>query len=112
MKWILADQDRVETLIFDEVDSGIGGEVGEVVGDILSDIARTRQVITVTHLHQVARKSQFHYVIRKEQSEKETRSTILLIQKEDRVKEIARMLGGSDLTPSTLVLARELLESG
>ncbi len=112
LKWILADQDRVETLIFDEVDSGIGGEVGEVVGDILSDIARTRQVITVTHLHQVARKSQFHYVIRKEQSEKETRSTILLIQKEDRVKEIARMLGGSDLTPSTLVLARELLESG
>jgi DNA repair protein RecN (Recombination protein N) len=112
LKWILADQDRVETLIFDEVDSGIGGEVGEVVGDILSDIARTRQVITVTHLHQVARKSRFHYVIRKEQSDKETRSTISMIQKEDRVKEIARMLGGSDLTPSTLVLARELLESG
>lgn len=112
LKWILADEDRIETLIFDEVDSGIGGEVGEVVGDILSDIARTRQVIAITHLHQVARKSRFHYVIRKEQSDRETCSTVALIQKEDRVREIARMLGGSDLAPSTLLLARELLESG
>ncbi|MHB8422680.1 MAG: DNA repair protein RecN [Leptospirales bacterium] len=109
LKWILADQDRVETLVFDEVDSGIGGEVGETVGDILSDISRSRQVITITHLHQVARKGQTHLVVQKEQQDSMTISTLCEIEGEDRVREIARMLGGSDLAPSTLTLARELL---
>lgn len=109
LKWILAEQDQVETLVFDEVDSGIGGEVGETVGDILFDISRSRQVITITHLHQVARKATIHLVVQKQQAETFTTSTLGEIGGEDRVWEIARMLGGSDLAPSTLTLARELL---
>ncbi|MHB1286808.1 MAG: DNA repair protein RecN [Leptospirales bacterium] len=109
LKWLLSEQDRVETLVFDEVDSGIGGEVGETVGDILSDISRTRQVITITHLHQVARKAMSHLVVQKQQVEPFAVSTMGEIGGEDRVREIARMLGGSDLAPSTLILARELL---
>ena len=109
LKWLLSEQDQVETLVFDEVDSGIGGEVGETVGDILSDISRTRQVITITHLHQVARKAMIHLVVQKEQVEPFAVSTLKEIDGEDRVREIARMLGGTDLAPSTLILARELL---
>ena len=109
LKWILAEQDHVETLVFDEVDSGIGGEVGETVGDILSDISKSRQVIAITHLHQVARKGGTHLVAQKQQHDSMTISTLTEIEGEDRVREIARMLGGSDLAPSTLTLARELL---
>lgn len=112
LKQILAEKDAVETLIFDEVDSGIGGEVGETVGDILSEIAVTRQVIAITHLHQVARKAGAHLVIRKEQKDDVTESMVAMAEGERRVSEIARMLGGSELAPSTMTLARELLLSG
>ena len=111
LKQILAEKDSVETLVFDEVDSGIGGEVGETVGDILSEISRTRQVIAITHLHQVARKAGSHLVIQKMQEEGVTESTVSVAEGERRVSEIARMLGGSDLAPSTMTLARELLLS-
>ncbi len=111
LKQILAERDSVETLVFDEIDSGIGGEVGETVGDILSEISETRQVIAITHLHQVARKAGSHLVIRKTQKEDVTESTLDRTEGEQRVSEIARMLGGSELAPSTMTLARELLLS-
>jgi len=112
LKQVLAEKDSVETLVFDEVDSGIGGEVGETVGDIIAEIAGSRQVIAITHLHQVARKAGSHLVIRKEQKDNVTESTIFWAEGEVRVFEIARMLGGSGLAPSTITLARELLIPG
>ena len=111
LKQLLAEKDSVETLVFDEVDSGIGGEVGETVGDILSEISNTRQVVAITHLHQVARKAGTHLVIQKREKEGVTESTVTVAEGESRVSEIARMLGGSDLAPSTMTLARELLLS-
>lgn len=95
LKQLLAEKDSVETLVFDEVDSGIGGEVGETVGDILSEISSTRQVVAITHLHQVARKAGTHLVIQKREKEGVTESTVTVAEGESRVSEIARMLGGA-----------------
>jgi len=110
LKWILSDRDGDSTLIFDEVDSGIGGEVGEVLGDLLLEISRHRQVVTITHLHQVARKGNDHVLVQKNLIGEIVHSSIVKIEGEDRVGEIARMLGGGAMSPSTRLLARELLQ--
>ncbi|BAM07199.1 DNA repair protein RecN [Leptospirillum ferrooxidans] len=110
LKWILSDRDAGSTLIFDEVDSGIGGEVGEVLGDLLSEIAQHRQVVTITHLHQVARKGNAHLLVQKNLVGDIVQSSVREIEGEVRVGEIARMLGGDAMSPSTRLLARELLQ--
>ena len=110
LKWILSDRDADSTLVFDEVDSGIGGEVGEVLGDLLSEIAQHRQVVTITHLHQVARKGNAHLLVQKNLIGDIVQSNIVKIEGETRVGEIARMLGGDAMSPSTRLLARELLQ--
>jgi len=110
LKWILSDRDADSTLIFDEVDSGIGGEVGEVLGDLLAEISQHRQVVTITHLHQVARKGNDHVLVQKNLVGEIVQSSIIRIEGEDRVGEIARMLGGGAMSPSTRLLARELLQ--
>ncbi len=106
---VLADRDTVPTLIFDEIDSGIGGEVGEVLGDLLRGIGRSRQVVSITHLHQVARKGDHHIIVEKVTEKGETTSRAFPISGEDRVREIARMLGGEGISPSALSIARDLL---
>ena len=105
----LADRDPVPTLIFDEIDSGIGGEVGEVLGDLLREIGQTRQVISITHLHQVARKGDRHILVEKLSEKDETTSRAFFVEGEARVREIARMLGGEKISPSALSIARDLL---
>ncbi len=110
IKSVLADRDTIPTLVFDEIDSGIGGEVGEVLGDLLREIGRKRQVIVITHLHQVARKGDHHFLVSKTADSAQTHSRISMITGEDRVREIARMLGGENVSPSTLTIARELLK--
>ncbi len=105
----LADKDPVPTLIFDEIDSGIGGEVGEVLGDLLREIGQTRQVISITHLHQVARKGSRHVLVEKVTETDATTSRAFFVEGEDRVREIARMLGGEKISPSALSIARDLL---
>lgn len=110
IKSVLSDKDTIPTLVFDEIDSGIGGEVGEVLGDLLKEIGKKRQVIAISHLHQVARKGDNHFLVRKTAVSGKTRSQISKIDGEDRVKEIARMLGGESISPSTMTIARELLK--
>ena len=110
IKAVLADLDEVPTLVFDEIDSGIGGEVGEVLGDLLKEIGRRRQVLAITHLHQVARKGDHHLLVQKVAEDGHTRSRISAIAGEDRVREIARMLGGEKMSPQTMRIARELLD--
>ena len=105
----LADKDPVPTLIFDEIDSGIGGEVGEVLGDLLREIGQTRQVISITHLHQVARKGEHHILVEKVSDKDDTTSRAFFVEGEGRVREIARMLGGEKISPSALSIARDLL---
>ncbi len=111
LKAILAKMDSVETVVFDEVDAGIGGGVAEVVGKKLLLLAGTHQIICITHLPQIAKFGDHHYKISKKVVNKRTRTAILPLDKKDRVAEIARMLGGEKITRATLEHASELLEN-
>ena len=110
LKAILAATDSVETIVFDEVDAGIGGGTAEVVGRKLSELARRHQVICITHLPQIAKFGKHHYSISKHVNDGRTLTAIQPLNKGDRYKEIARMLGGEKITQTTLDHARELLK--
>ena len=97
------------TLIFDEVDSGIGGGVAEVVGRLLKRLGQDRQVLCVTHLPQVASQANQHFQVSKKSDGGKTVSRIDLLDAKTRVEEIARMLGGIEITATTRKHARELL---
>lgn len=99
------------TLIFDEVDSGIGGGVAEVVGRLLKRLGQDRQVLCVTHLPQVASQANQHFQVSKDSSNGKTQSQIDRLDSKQRVEEIARMLGGIEITATTRKHARELLAS-
>ena len=109
LKAILAETDEVETIVFDEVDAGIGGGTAEVVGRKLSELARHHQVICITHLPQIAKFGEHHFSISKHINDGRTLTAIQPLNKEERYKEIARMLGGEKITQTTLDHARELL---
>ncbi len=96
------------TMIFDEVDSGIGGGIAEIVGQKLRSLSHNRQVLCVTHLPQVASQAHQHLFVRKEQS-KTTASTVNLLNTEERIEEVARMLGGVNITENTRAHAKEML---
>ena len=99
------------TLIFDEVDSGIGGGVAEVVGRLLKRLGQDRQVLCVTHLPQVASQANHHFEVSKRSQQGKTVSQIVALDNKQRVEEIARMLGGIEITATTRKHARELLAS-
>jgi DNA repair protein RecN (Recombination protein N) len=101
-----------QTLIFDEVDSGVGGAVAETVGRLMRQLGVDRQVLAVTHLPQVAACADHHMLVSKQLQGKTTLSTVAAIQGEQRVGEIARMLGGEKLSSTTLAHAKEMLQSG
>jgi len=101
-----------QTLIFDEVDAGVGGAVAETVGRLMKQLGRDRQVLAVTHLPQVAACADHHLVVAKQRQGQATLSTVTPVQGEARVGEIARMLGGERLSNTTLAHAKEMLQSG
>lgn len=101
---------RVPTLIFDEVDSGIGGAVAEVVGNLLRELGARHQVLCVTHLPQVAARGQHHFQVSKQNIQGKTQSSIALLQQPERIEEVARMLGGIKITSTTREHAKELLQ--
>ncbi len=109
LKAILARNDSVETVVFDEVDAGIGGGVAEVVGRKLAELARHHQILCITHLPQIAKFGDRHFRIVKAVAHGRTRTSILPLDDGERVEEIARMLGGEEITGKTLDHARELL---
>ncbi|HEX4328643.1 MAG TPA: DNA repair protein RecN [Burkholderiales bacterium] len=100
---------KVPTLIFDEVDAGIGGAVAEVVGKLLKQLGAERQVFCVTHLPQVASQGDIHWRVAKQESGGSTLSSVTPLAKTERVDEIARMLGGSEITATTRKAAKEML---
>jgi DNA repair protein RecN (Recombination protein N) len=102
----------VSTLIFDEVDSGIGGGVAEVVGQKLRQLGASIQVLSVTHLPQVAAQGHQHLKVVKGTNGEFTRTEVHVLDTDQRVDEIARMLGGVVMTPQTLAHAREMLDRG
>ncbi len=99
----------VPTMIFDEVDSGIGGGIAEIVGQKMRHLSQNRQVLCVTHLPQVAAQAHHHLFVSKMADTSSTESTVLLLNEEQRIKEIARMLGGVNITEHTLSHAQEML---
>ena len=101
---------QAQTLIFDEVDSGVGGSVAETVGRLMSQLGKDRQVLAVTHLPQVASCADQHLVVAKKSENGATTSHVGLVAGEQRVAEIARMLGGERLSGTTLAHAREMLD--
>jgi DNA repair protein RecN (Recombination protein N) len=109
LKAILAAGDAVETVVFDEVDAGIGGAAAEVVGRKLHDLANHHQLICITHLPQIARFGDHHFRITKVVAAGRTRTIIQPLDTQGRLEEIARMLGGEKITARTLAHARELL---
>jgi DNA repair protein RecN (Recombination protein N) len=108
---ITAHAARIPTLIFDEVDTGIGGGVAEVVGRELRELGGNRQVLCVTHLPQVAAQAHQQFKVEKQTDGESTHTQVLALDADERVTEIARMLGGIELTANTLAHAREMLES-
>ena len=108
IKTVLADTDAVPTLIFDEIDTGISGRTAEKVGEKLEKIAKNHQVILITHLPQIAAKADRHFLIEKNVQEGKTKTEIHTLNEEASVKELARLLGGEELTEAALQNARSL----
>lgn len=104
-----ASDKTTPTMIFDEVDSGIGGGIAEIVGQKLNQLSKNRQVLCVTHLPQVAAQAHQHLYVEKQHHSDMTASKVRLLDNEERVLETARMLGGVEMTENTLAHAREML---
>jgi len=106
---IASDGSAIPTMVFDEVDSGVGGRVAEMVGRRLQELGEKRQVLCVTHLPQVASLANQHFRISKVTDGKATRTGVAVLGKEERVEELARMLGGVEITQKTIDHAAEML---
>jgi DNA repair protein RecN (Recombination protein N) len=99
------------TLVFDEIDTGIGGRAAEAVGKKLKELARAHQIICVTHLPQIATFADHHYLISKKETGGRTRTTVGEITGDDRTEEIARMLSGAKLTDTSLKHAEQMIKA-
>ena len=111
LKTVLASSDSIPVLIFDEVDSGIGGRIADVVGLKLQTVSRSHQVICVTHLPQIASYADHHLKIEKIRVGQHSRTEVELLNRSSRVEELARMLGGERLTMTSRRHAEEILSS-
>ena len=110
MKAVLSESDSIQTIIFDEIDTGISGKTADIVGDKLKKISRSIQLIVISHLAQIAAKSDSHYLISKDVVGEKTISNVNVLDKDGKIKEIARLISGHDITEKSLSNARELLE--
>ncbi len=109
-KTVLADKDEISSLIFDEIDTGISGKTAWKVSEKLGILGRNHQVICITHLPQIAAMSDVHFLIEKGEKKERTVTTIRKIKGEEDLRELARMLGGADITDAALENAREMKE--
>ncbi len=109
VKYILANKRSLPTIVFDEIDTGISGEIAIKVGNMMKDMAQGHQLIAITHLHQIAAKGDAHYFVYKDHSSDRTVSRIRQLSTEERVLEIAQMIGGAKPSPAVIENARELL---
>ncbi len=110
IKTILSEADAVPVLVFDEIDAGIGGRIAEAVGVKLKEISSARQVLCITHLPQIASLAKSHFLVSKDEQKGRTITSVNALSEKEKIEEIARMLGGSKITDTTLSHAREMLE--
>jgi len=111
LKSVLADADQIPVLVFDEIDTGISGRIARVVGSQLKKVSDKHQVICITHLPQIASMGNSHYCVEKTVVDNRSQTHIRLLSENERISEIAKLLGGEETTESTLQSARELLTS-
>ena len=109
LKTVTGDYDKIPTMIFDEIDSGISGITATIVGEKLLKMSESHQIICITHLPQIAAFANHHYVIKKSSDDSTTYTTVNEIYDEDRIHEIARLLGGKNITENTIASAKELI---
>uniref|UniRef100_UPI004057B8E0 DNA repair protein RecN n=1 Tax=Agathobacter sp. TaxID=2021311 RepID=UPI004057B8E0 len=110
MKTIMADADEIESLIFDEIDSGISGRTAQMVAEKMSILGRNHQIICITHLPQIAAMADGHFLIEKKVENSVTRSDIYPLNQEESILELARMLGGVEITDAVVKNAKEMKE--
>ena len=111
MKNVLAEQDQIHTLIFDEVDTGVSGRAAQKVAEKLRSVAKTKQVLCVTHLPQLAALASTHFLIAKQERDGRTYTTVTPLNFEGRKRELARIIGGANITDTTLKSAQEMLNA-
>jgi DNA repair protein RecN (Recombination protein N) len=110
IKNVLAEQDQVSTLIFDEVDTGVSGRAAVKVAEKLHSIAKNKQVLCITHLPQIAARGDNHMLISKSERDGRTYTTVTPLDREGRKQELARIIGGANITETTLKSAEEMLQ--
>ena len=109
IKGMLADKLKLPTVIFDEIDTGVSGEIADKMGEMMARIAENMQVLAITHLPQVAAKGRTHYLVYKRDLEDRTVSNVRALKEQERVTELARMLSGRKLNEAPIDNARALL---
>jgi DNA repair protein RecN (Recombination protein N) len=110
LKSIIAQVDNISCLIFDEIDAGIGGRTAQAVGEKLSKLSSKYQILCVTHSPQIASLGDTHFLIKKENIDGKTSTRVHSIEGQQRINELARMLGGAEITKNTIVHAQEMLD--
>jgi DNA repair protein RecN (Recombination protein N) len=109
IKYILADKRKLPTIIFDEIDTGVSGETAKKMGKMMLKMSHNHQIIAITHLHQIASSGNAHYFVYKDHSSDKTVSKIKKLSVDERVQEIAQMIGGHNPSESVLINAREMI---
>ncbi len=110
IKYILSNHIHLPTIMFDEIDSGVSGEISNMMGEIMQKMSKTMQVFTITHLPQIAAKGDVHFKVFKEDVKEETITRLVRLNQDDRIVEIAQMLGGDKITDSAVLHAKSLLQ--
>ncbi len=108
IKTVMAGEDHIETLIFDEIDAGISGRTAQKVSEKMAYLAKTHQILCITHLAQIASMADRHYIIEKKTAENRTATDIHLLTEEESIRELARILGGAKITDTVMENAREM----
>lgn len=109
IKSVLSNYIQLPTIIFDEIDSGVSGEISNKMGDIMLSMSKTMQVVSITHLPQIAAKGHTHFKVFKEDVDEVTRTNLVKLNHDERIVEIAQMLGGVEMSSSAIAHAKELL---
>ena len=111
LKKVLSFGDYSETIIFDEIDVGVGGRIAEVIGEKICELAKSKQVLSITHLAQIAIFANNHYKVTKNEGEETITSTIEELTEDKKINEIARMITGKEITEASINHAKEMIES-
>ncbi len=110
IKSVISDTMALPTIIFDEIDTGVSGDIAEKIGNIMKTMSENMQVISITHLPQVAAKADFHYKVYKVENENDTQTNIIKLKEQERINELATMLSGENITDAAIRNAEELLK--